>query len=154
MNFDFKKRFAELARGRTVAEIVRDAEVRQIPLKEKTLYQALARNGVSLELAGLLATYFRITIDQFVGRAPPPPPVGDDYAQTEDERQLLKFFRGIDADRQEDLVQLANRWYSMAHPEDRSAAPFRLTSQRRDGKLRVGPGLAPPAPAKKKVGSL
>lgn len=125
MGFDLAKRFKELAGHRTVADIARDAERREIPLKEKTLYQALKRNsGVSLELADLLSTYFGLTIDQFVGRSPAPAAPPESMARTEDERQLLQFFRGIDTDRQEDIVLLANRWYSQAHPHDGAANPF------------------------------
>lgn len=66
------------------------------------------------------------TVDELTGRAPP----DDGRIKGEFERQLMKFFRGISGDRQDDILYLANRWYSFAHPEDKSAAPFNNTDAR------------------------
>lgn len=46
-------------------------------------------------------------------------------AADELEAQLLRFWRGMTERRRDDLMLMANRWYSESHPDDGRADPFR-----------------------------
>jgi transcriptional regulator with XRE-family HTH domain len=45
------------------------------------------------------------------------------------ERQLLQFWRGMTPQRRDDLLLMANRWYSESAPGDGRADPFRKRSK-------------------------
>lgn len=130
MAFNLKARLQELApEFKTVKELAAAIQRRGIELKEKTLYQAIRRNEdgdsetPSLQVSKALADFFSLSVEEFLwGAKPTPPP--EDRAVNALEVQLLKFYRKMDPLRQDDLVLLANRWYSEEHPEDKAALPF------------------------------
>jgi hypothetical protein len=58
-------------------------------------------------------------VDMLLGRVD-----AADFCQNDLERQLLKFYRGINAEKQDDLIAMASRWYSAANPNDKANNPF------------------------------
>ena len=74
--------------------------------------------GIPAAQLPIAAKVLGCSVDYLLGREPPP------LALDSIETQLITFFRGMSEEHRNDLVAIANRWYSVANPEDGTADPF------------------------------
>lgn len=76
------------------------------------------RRGLPPAQLPLAAQVLRCSVDFLLGHEAP------GVVLNPLEQQLVRFFRGMSEEHRNDLLALANRWYSAAHPNDGAADPF------------------------------
>ncbi len=74
------------------------------------------RRGMPADQHQRAADVLEWSVDELLGRA--------SLALDPIEVQLIELYRGMSLDHRADLLTMANRWYSAAHPHDGRADPF------------------------------
>ena len=92
-----------------------------VPVPQPTISRIIKGKHKTLELATVLkfSKFFGVSVEVVLGIASPAEADQDEFV-----RQLLFFFNRMNDDHKDDILAMANLYYSRDNPADRKADPF------------------------------